>query len=190
MDFFTSNNALATYMQCTCCLLTTGADEPVGRVIGVDIAHMMPVDGATILPESDFLSAATRRRIEDELGGRRADVLVSDMAPNATGIRFMDHEIIMQLCYAALEFSARVLRDGGTFLCKAWQGSEQKRFEETMQRLYTHVKVVKPQASRTDSSEVFLLARGFQRDKVPPTNPDSRVSAVGAQPVNMKSADT
>ncbi|KAK7003879.1 rRNA methyltransferase 2 mitochondrial [Biomphalaria glabrata] len=141
----------------------TGEDinKPKGTVIGVDLQYFSPVDGATILPQSDFTTEATQTKIKDLLCHQKADVLLSDMAPRATGLRSHNHEAIIELCFYVLRFSLVILKPEGTMLCKLWMGGDQSRFEKAMQTVFQHVRVVKPEASREDSAEIFLLGRKF-----------------------------
>lgn len=122
---------------------------------------MLPIEGAYVLHQSDFTSKETQQTILTILNGRQADVVMSDMAPSASGQKSLDHDIIVDLCYSVLLFSRRVLKPGGHVLCKLWQGSELRKLELTMGKLFENVKVVKPSASRQDSSEIFLLGRNF-----------------------------
>lgn len=99
------------------------------------------------------------------LNGRPVDVVLSDMAPKASGQKYLDHECIVALCFSVLRFSQTVLKPGGSLLCKLWQGSEQQSLEVAMRKLFENVKVVKPNASRKDSAEIFLLCRNFLEEK-------------------------
>ena len=132
------------------------------QIIGVDLQDFIPVEGATILKKSDFTSAETQQKILDLLAGKKADIVLSDMAPNATGIKSLDHEQIVELCIAVIRFANVVLAPGGTCLVKLWQGGEQAKLETLMRKLFQRVQVVIPSASRPDSAELFILARNFQ----------------------------
>ena len=132
-----------------------------GLVIGIDLEHMMPVDGAFIIHQSDFTSPDTQQKILKILNGRPVDVVLSDMAPRATGQKSLDHEQIVDLCFAVLLFGRKVLRPGGHLVCKMWQGREQQKLESAMGSLFEKVKVAKPASSRTDSAEIFLVGRNF-----------------------------
>ena len=103
------------------------------------------------------------------LGGK-ADVVLSDMAANATGHRKTDHLRIMALAEAAAHFAREVLAGGGSFLCKVLQGGTEADLLSELKRDFASVKHVKPPASRTNSAELYLLARGFRggEDGVPP----------------------
>ena len=103
------------------------------------------------------------------LGGK-ADVVLSDMAANATGHRKTDHLRIMALAEAAAHFAREVLAGGGNFLCKVLQGGTESDLLSELKRDFASVKHVKPPASRTDLAELYLVARGFRggEDRVPP----------------------
>ena len=109
----------------------------------------------------DFLDATAPDRLKEMLGGK-ADVVLSDMAANATGHRQTDHLRIMALAEAAAHFAREVLDKGGAFLCKVLQGGTETTLLAELKRDFETVKHVKPPASRTDSAELYLLARGFR----------------------------
>src|SRR6516162_2497403 len=141
-----------------------------GRVVALDILDMKPVPGVEFL-QLDFLDPSAPQRLEAMLGsggdapGRdqiKADVVLSDMAANATGHRQTDHLRIMALAEAAAEFARQVLAPGGVFLCKVLQGGTEAALLAELKRDFSSVKHVKPPASRSDSSELYLLAKGFR----------------------------
>jgi 23S rRNA (uridine2552-2'-O)-methyltransferase len=139
-----------------------------GRVIALDILDMKPISGVAFL-QLDFLGPSAPARLQAMLGGgaagkaeAKADVVLSDMAANATGHRQTDHLRIMALAEAAADFARQVLAPGGTFLCKVLQGGTQATLLGELKRDFSSVKHVKPQASRTDSAELYLLAKGFR----------------------------
>ena len=131
-----------------------------GRVVALDILDMKPVTGVEFL-KLDFLDATAPDRLKDMLGGK-ADVVLSDMAANATGHRQTDHLRIMALAEAAAHFAGEVLNPGGSFLCKVLQGGTEAALLAELKRDFASVKHIKPPASRTDSAELYLLARGFR----------------------------
>jgi 23S rRNA (uridine2552-2'-O)-methyltransferase len=133
---------------------------PGGRVIALDILDMKPIVNVEFL-HLDFLDDSAPARLKEMLGGN-ADVLLSDMAANATGHRQTDHLRIMALAEAAAEFAREVLAPGGAFLCKVLQGGTEATLLAGLKRDFATVKHVKPPASRTDSAELYLLARGFR----------------------------
>ena len=122
---------------------------------------MAPVSGAELLCGHDITHALTKKKIIEMLGGAEVDAVLSDMAPNATGIKTMDHELIIHLSLAALKFSTMVLKEEGSFLCKIWQGGDQKLLESLMKRYFECVHLVKPDASRGDSAEIYLHGKNF-----------------------------
>src|SRR5205085_12097412 len=136
-----------------------GAGEGRGRVVAIDLLDMAPLAGVDFV-QLDFLDAAAPEQIKALLGGE-ADVVLSDMAANATGHRQTDHIRIMALAEAAADFARDVLADGGAFLCKVLQGGTEATLLAALKRDFASVKHVKPAASRADSAEVYLLATGF-----------------------------
>jgi 23S rRNA (uridine2552-2'-O)-methyltransferase len=137
-----------------------GAAEGRGRVVAVDVLAMAPVAGVEFI-QIDFLDAGAPDAIRTLLDGS-ADVVLSDMAANATGHRRTDHLKIMALAEAAADFAREVLAPGGAFLCKVLQGGTETALLASLKRDFTAVRHVKPAASRTDSAELYLLATGFR----------------------------
>jgi len=131
-----------------------------GAVVGLDLLPVDPIAGATIL-QGDFQDAEVERSVEAELGGR-ADLVLSDMAPNTTGHAATDHLRIMGLAELALDFALRVLAPGGGFVAKVFQGGSEKVFLETLKARFATVRHAKPPASRKDSSELYVVATGFR----------------------------
>ena len=123
-----------------------GAAEGRGRVVAIDLLDMAPLAGVDFV-QLDFLDAAAPDRIKALLGGP-ADVVLSDMAANATGHRKTDHIRIMALAEAAADFARDVLAPGGAFLCKVLQGGTEATLLAQLKRDFASVKHVKPSASR------------------------------------------
>jgi 23S rRNA (uridine2552-2'-O)-methyltransferase len=134
--------------------------EGRGRVIAVDILDLEPLPGVEFL-QMDFLDAAAPEKIRAMLGGR-ADVVLSDMAANATGHRQTDHLRIMALVETAYDFAREVLDPGGAFLAKVLQGGTESGLLALLKRDFASVRHVKPAASRSDSAELYVLATGFR----------------------------
>ncbi len=132
-----------------------------GRVVAIDILDMKPIPGVAF-HKLDFLDASAPEQLKATLGGK-ADIVLSDTAANATGHRQTDHLRIMALAEAAAYFAREVLNDGGSFLCKVLQGGTEAALLAGLKRDFKSVKHVKPPASRSDSAEFYLLARGFRR---------------------------
>jgi 23S rRNA (uridine2552-2'-O)-methyltransferase len=131
-----------------------------GRVIAIDVLEMEPVAGVEFL-RLDFLDEHAPETLKAALGGR-ADVVLCDMAANATGHRRTDHLKIMALVEAAAEFARDALAPGGTFLAKVIQGGAEASLLASLKRDFTSVKHIKPPASRAGSAELYVLASGFR----------------------------
>ncbi|XP_073248693.1 ribosomal RNA large subunit methyltransferase E-like [Porites lutea] len=144
-------------------VLTRQAGQQKGLVIAVDLLDIEDILGATILSRCDFTDASTQRKILSLLPPAGADVIMSDMAPNATGNHTINHEAILNLCESAFEFSKDVLKPGGRFLCKLWDGYGTQDFIKILQGYFKQVKECKPQASRKESAEIYLYAENFKK---------------------------
>jgi 23S rRNA (uridine2552-2'-O)-methyltransferase len=131
-----------------------------GRVVALDILDMTPIAGVEFL-KLDFLDQTAPERLKAMLGGK-ADVVLCDMAANATGHRQTDHLRIMALADAATHFAYEVLGPRGSFVCKVLQGGTEATLLAALKRDFSSVKHIKPPASRNDSAELYLLARGFR----------------------------
>ena len=135
-------------------------ERGVTHIVGVDLLPVEPLPPAIIL-QMDFTDPACGPRMIELLGGR-PDVVMSDMAPNTVGHRQTDHLRIMGLIEAAADFAIGVLKPGGAFVAKAFQGGETGEVIALLKRHFTEVRNLKPKASRQDSSELFLVATGFK----------------------------
>ena len=141
-----------------------------GRVVALDILDMKPIAGVEFL-KLDFLGEDAPELLMAMLGGKtkgKVDVVLSDMAANATGHRQTDHLRIMALAEAAAHFARQLLGPGGSFLCKVLQGGTEAALLSELKRDFASVKHVKPPASRSDSAELYLLARGFRGGELAP----------------------
>ena len=134
---------------------------PHGRIIAVDVLPMAPVENVEFI-EGDFGEAATCGRCLAALRGRKADLVISDMAPNLSGVRSTDQARSMRLAELALEFSLQVLAPGGDLLLKLFQGSGADEFRKELVEHFQRVIVRKPGASRSASREFYVLARGHE----------------------------
>jgi 23S rRNA (uridine2552-2'-O)-methyltransferase len=133
---------------------------PQGRVVAIDLLPMEAIAGVDFA-QLDFLDPSAPEKLKAMLGGQ-ADVVLSDMAANATGHARTDHLKIMALVEAAAEFAREVLAPGGAFLAKVLQGGTEAALLALLKRDFAGVKHVKPPASRADSAELYLLATGFR----------------------------
>lgn len=136
-------------------------ERGVTHIAGVDLLPVDPLPPAHIL-QMDFTDPACGPQLIELLGGP-PDVVLSDMAPNTVGHRQTDHLRIIGLIEAAIEFAIGVLKPGGAFVAKAFQGGETGELIGELKRHFTEVRNVKPKASRQDSSELFIVATGFKR---------------------------
>jgi 23S rRNA (uridine2552-2'-O)-methyltransferase len=131
-----------------------------GVVVGIDLLPMDPLEGVELI-ELDFTADEAPERLMALLGGR-ADVVMSDMASNATGHRQTDHLRIMGLVEMAVDFARDLLAPGGAFVAKVLQGGTEAQLLADLKRDFATVRHVKPAASRTDSSELYVLATGYR----------------------------
>ena len=131
-----------------------------GQIVAIDLLEFEPLTGVDFA-QLDFLDPTAPDKLKAMLGGP-ADVVLSDMAANATGHRKTDHLKIMALVEAAAAFAAEVLKPGGTFLAKVLQGGTEGSLLADLKRDYSSVKHIKPAASRADSAELYVLASGFR----------------------------
>ncbi len=129
-------------------------------VAGVDLLAVEPIPGSTLL-QMDFTDPACGPRLIEALGGP-PDLVLSDMAPNTVGHRQTDHLRIMGLIEAAVDFAGEVLRPGGAFVTKAFQGGETAAALRRLKADFETVRHVKPKASRAESSEMYLVATRFR----------------------------
>ncbi len=134
-------------------------ERGVSAVVGVDLLPVDPLPPAELL-EMDFMHPDCRRVLLERLG-RPPDLILSDMAPNTTGHRSTDHLRIMGLVEAASEFAFETLSPGGAFVGKAFQGGETADVVARLKRRFASVRHVKPKASRAESSELYIVAKGF-----------------------------
>ena len=139
----------------------TRADAGIGKVVAIDVHATEPIAGVTFL-KKDFLEDDAPEALIGLLEGRKADVVMSDMAAHATGHRQTDHLKIMALAEAAATFARQVLKPGGAFICKVLRGGTESRLLSRLKREFAVVRHVKPPASREDSAELFLIATGFR----------------------------
>jgi 23S rRNA (uridine2552-2'-O)-methyltransferase len=131
-----------------------------GVVIGIDLTPIEPIAGATVLAK-DFYDDDAPAVLEELLGGP-ADVVLSDMAAAATGETQVDHLRIMGLAEAAHDFACQVLKPGGSFVAKVLRGGTERTLLDRLKRDFTKVRHVKPEASRADSAEMYVVGTGFR----------------------------
>ncbi len=127
---------------------------------------MEPIEGVTFV-QGDFRDDAVTAELEAVLGGRPVDLVVSDMAPNLSGIESADAARIAHLVELALDFALRHLKPEGALVCKVFHGSGYSQLVEAFKRSFRDVKAIKPKASRDRSAETFLVGRGPKRARPP-----------------------
>ena len=134
---------------------------PKGRVIALDLLEMGQVAGVTVIC-GDFQKQETLEQVEQALNGERVDLVLSDMAPNISGIASADQARAIGLAELALEFAVNHLKPQGNFLVKTFHGAGYDDLVNTLRRTFLQVYTRKPDASRSRSSEVFLLGKGLK----------------------------
>jgi 23S rRNA (uridine2552-2'-O)-methyltransferase len=137
-----------------------------GEVVAVDLAEMEPISGVVQL-RLDITDAEAPDRIRAALGGKKADVVLSDMHAPAMGHKATDHLRIMALVEAALDLAEDILVPGGAFLCKVLQGGASRELVARLNRAFAKVRHVKPKASRAESAEMYVLATGYRGRGLP-----------------------
>lgn len=138
------------------------AVKPGGQVFAVDVLEMPELPGVRFL-RGDFHDAATLGELEQRLGGQLADLVLSDMAPNISGIADVDQARTMALAELALDFAVNHLKPEGNFVVKLFQGAGFEQFVKALRGRFGQVMTRKPEASRSRSSEVYLLGKGLKR---------------------------
>ncbi|MEO7128876.1 MAG: RlmE family RNA methyltransferase [Rhodoferax sp.] len=134
-----------------------------GTIIALDILPMVPIEGVVFLP-GDFRESEMLQKLEHEMHNRKADVVVSDMAPNLSGIESADTARISHLVELAVEFSQQHLKPEGALVAKVFHGSGYGQLTQLFKETFKVVKPIKPKASRDKSSETFLVGIGLRSD--------------------------
>lgn len=129
-----------------------------GFVLGVDISHIKPLDGVIFL-KGDLTQESTIEMIQDILVDKQVDVVLSDMSPNISGNYSVDHARSIFLCEQAVKASELLLKKGGFFVCKVFDGEDLNKFILSMNQNFVSVRRFSPGASRKSSSEIYIVAR-------------------------------
>jgi 23S rRNA (uridine2552-2'-O)-methyltransferase len=132
-----------------------------GRIVAVDLLEVAPISGVTLL-RGDFRRPEVQARLAAELGGEKADVVLSDMSPNISGIASADQARAAELVRAAIEFCRLQLAADGAFLVKIFQGEEFAALHAELKQVFRKIDIIKPTASRDESRETYMLARGLK----------------------------
>jgi 23S rRNA (uridine2552-2'-O)-methyltransferase len=141
--------------------VAAGCVAPGGRVIALDRLEMAPLAGVTFL-RGDFRDEAVLAELERALGGQPVDLVLSDMAPNLSGIAATDQARAVELAELALDFALKHLKPQGNFMVKVFHGAGFDEFLRALRNRFHSVSVRKPEASRSRSREVYLLAKGLR----------------------------
>ncbi|XP_022060327.2 rRNA methyltransferase 2, mitochondrial isoform X2 [Acanthochromis polyacanthus] len=136
---------------------------PRGTVVGIDLLNIPPLDGADFLSSQDVTDPSTHAKLLELLPNRQAHVILSDMAPNASGFRDMDHEKLITMCLSLIDLAEKVLQPQGSLLCKYWDGILTRTLQEKLSGVFGGVRTLKPQASRKDSAERYFLATMYRK---------------------------
>ncbi|XP_075942535.1 rRNA methyltransferase 2, mitochondrial [Anarhichas minor] len=136
---------------------------PHGTVVGIDLLNIPLLDGAHFLSSHDVTDPVTHAKLLELLPGGRAHVILSDMAPNASGFREMDHEKLVTMCLSLIDMAERVLQPGGSLVCKYWDGILAHKLQEKLSSVFGKVQTLKPNASRKESAERYFLARMYRK---------------------------
>ncbi|MBK1649307.1 SAM-dependent methyltransferase [Rhabdochromatium marinum] len=132
-----------------------------GRVMALDLLPMDALPGVEVI-QGDFTLQATLELLEQALDGRSVDLVLSDMAPNVSGVRAVDQPRSIHLCELALDLSTRVLQSGGHLMMKAFHGEGFDQLVRELRTCFDRVVSRKPEASRSNSREIYLVAKGFR----------------------------
>ena len=132
-----------------------------GSVFAIDILPMAPISGVKFI-QGDFTDDAVFEDLIEKVQGESVDLVISDMAPNITGIRAIDQPGSMRLAELALDFARSILREGAYFLVKVFEGEGIGEFKQVLASEFEKVKVRKPKASRSRSREIYLLAEKYR----------------------------
>ena len=131
-----------------------------GKVVAIDIARMKPIEGVTVL-RGDLRKEEAMQQVLKALGNKQADAIISDMSPDISGTYSIDHARSIELSEAALAFAHRALRPGGNFVVKVFQGELFGQFLFEVRGDFKNVRSHRPPASRSQSSETYVVAKGF-----------------------------
>ncbi|HNU12020.1 MAG TPA: RlmE family RNA methyltransferase [Rubrivivax sp.] len=168
VDLGSAPGAWSQYLRQRLAGRATGADGAVGprtesALIALDLLPMEPIEGVSFL-QGDFRDEEALKALQAELGGRPVDVVVSDMAPNLSGVAAADAARMSDLVELALDFAQAHLRPDGALVAKVFHGSGYSQLVEAFKRVFRVVKPFKPKASRARSAETFLVGIGLKQD--------------------------
>ena len=134
---------------------------PGGRVLALDILSMEPIAGVEYM-QGDFTEDDALQQLLAALGDGRADLVISDMAPNISGMRSVDQPRAMYLAELALDLAVKTVKSGGSFVTKVFMGEGFEELVNDCRERFDTVRIIKPEASRPESRETYIAARGFR----------------------------
>lgn len=164
VDLGSSPGAWSQYLRRRLAPAGAAAGELNGAIIALDLLPMDPIEGVTFL-QGDFREAEVLARLEEAVAGRKVDVVVSDMAPNLSGIESADAARIAHLVELAVEFACNHLKPDGALVVKLFHGSGYSDLVNLFKQTFKVVKPLKPKASRDKSSETFLVGKGLRQSR-------------------------
>jgi 23S rRNA (uridine2552-2'-O)-methyltransferase len=132
-----------------------------GRIISIDILPIKPLEGVSVI-QGDLTEKETIEEISQQINNKQADVVLSDMSPDITGNYSVDQARSIWLCNKAFEAAELLLKPGGNFVCKIFEGEDTKKFINTLKKRFCMVKKFSPIASRKSSSEIYLIAKSLK----------------------------
>ena len=161
VDLGAAPGAWSQYLRRKFAPVGAAVGELDGTIIALDVLEFEPIEGVTFL-QGDFREQAVSQALEAALGGRMVDVVVSDLAPNLSGIESSDAARVAHLVELAVEFSQHHLRPEGALVCKTFHGSGYSQLVKLFKETFRVVKPIKPKASRDKSAETFLVGVGLK----------------------------
>ena len=135
---------------------------PQGKVIGIDVTPIKPLDNAVFIT-SDITNPETISYLQDLLGEKKINTILSDMSPDISGNYSVDQARSLWLCEKAFDIATQFLNKGGNFVCKIFEGEDTKEFIEKIKHRFYIVKITSPKASRQSSSEIYLIAKAYKQ---------------------------
>ena len=133
-----------------------------GIIIGVDLSSIQPLENVQFI-QGDITQAETVEHIKNLMNSRRADSVLSDMSPDISGCYSVDQARSVWLCECALHVAEQILKPGGHFICKIFEGEDTKKFIEKVKYRFRVVKTFSPEASRKSSSEIYIIGKSFKK---------------------------
>ena len=135
------------------------------QIIAIDLLQMQPIEGVDFIL-GNFEDETTKEQILHLLDQKKANIILNDMAPNSTGQQTLDHLRIMNLCEGVFEYTKEILCEDGVFVSKIFKGSDEQAFVLELRKYFKSVKYCKPESSRKESNEIYIVATGFSKKNI------------------------